>query len=1779
MRSTIKLKTTTLTLLFFLFGSLLLGQGNVIYIDPTEGDNNDDGSTYGLPKQTLPDGNIYGSTSYDYVAGNIYLIQDGEEMNLDEMHEVNISNITISNYWPEDWGSSPGKPTIKQTSNFTYFGDIHKRYLLSLVGSDITISNIILNSDDSENTYPNSCIKVLGNNITIEQCEFFDYEEYGVRAFGSTSTSTSSLEVLRCRFVADQLVTLPQYGVWSDHTFTTVSFCLFQGGQEGVCVESDVSVDEVYLFNNTFWDITDSPLEITNARIDRVMMYNNIFDSDNWIAYIPLQSSPDPTPILTAENNCFNNYIGILYNGSSTIPTGNLDWENDPTEEVVFADASASDFRLPFDSKLINAGKTYGSNLIDYAGTMVPFSSGNYDIGAFEMPFDGSYHIDPTCSGPFIGTKENPMQALPSFVTATVTNHTFKFRQETEYVLTNTWELDDNYTLSSYGLLGDQGKPSIRFDQTGSFPGLLIDDITNVTISNLNLYGTTLPLSNTTELIKVVGNSTETVVISNNHLSTAIYGIYVNCSGSNLEIANCNLSNTTNSVINIEYFENVHITHCDIHNYGIIPVSGITSSYCNSIEIDNNTVDSENNNGIYFYESTGSVYNNKLLGDNSSMAIMMGNSNILCFNNFINKYSEGILGSNGSYNIHHNIIKNSHSNGIWLLNGSQTTSSNINNNVIYSSATTLSNYTAISASTSGSINITNNIIQMEALTGMIYDFSANVTSDYNAIPSTTNFPNCIKYDGTLYSTLTDYQSATGGNCATYTIQQDPQFTDPDQEDFTLLPGSPCLDAGLNNSYVSDYSGNISPNGTTVDIGPIEHYAAPEEINFLKQEPVGWYFATSEIVKNHPNLKQGNIYHGDELVNIRGVNWSGIGIQEGSPPLGLWEVDYDDFLQTIASKGFNTIRLVYSAQIVKNYIDGTEAQITLGIKIGIGFEQNESDLYNKTEYEILEAIISMAETKGLYILLDHHGMEYPNGLWYDPLIPGSEDDYIETIEQVCQDFGQYSNIIGIDLINEPIGATWSNDNMAHNFLRFVEKASEAILDETTGNPDWLVFAEGIWYHGIESLELTEDTLHPTNPSEQYNWGENLTAVQYYVPNQDKAPEHKLIYSPHTYQHQHASIRDHLLNSTKVETNAFISDLNDYRWGNLLKEDGLAVIPGEFAYNAEESTQYPASSGNYYSFGELWFPYFINYMAESKLPGSFYWFVNAVDDQGLTWEVNPQNGVQTWDYWDDNKLNQLYVLYGIVKGTAPMVNDTLYSPRDGTEYNFLGSGLVAASVVKHVAHWAGEVLMSTELTDAIDNIDVNEQYTILHEFEVSCSTCTTTTSDFSISIQYTENELGWVNEESLSLYRYESGAWVDLVVSPDLTKNTITYSTDQFGIYAVFGNKKNAQRVELEQGWNLISTYIDPQAPYGPDIEVVFEDVIDLDDPQEYVEIIKNGAGQVYWPGQIDLIDDMALGEGYQIKMNQTFFVLVKGINVENTSTSIPVGWSILGYMKSYPCDAGEIFEPIDAFIDIVKDESGATYWPLYGLNLIYDMKPGEGYQTKMLTAKDLDYSEDDCSLTSKSSDNNTNMFKYFVEDLYINTDNFMIVGIPFNSWTIPPQLGDEIAAIGENGQLVGKATFNEGFTAITIYGDDQYTPEVVENLSSGESFTFDHWNAQSKSINSYKFKKWARGDGEFFANKISVVGIDEKVENQIFNLEVYPNPGNGEFMLKIISSEKCEAVISVYDIQGRSVSNEMIDLIQGSQTHVLDLSLLKDGPYYFSLTSKEHIQNIKIIISK
>jgi PKD repeat protein len=188
-----------------------------------------------------------------------------------------------------------------------------------------------------------------------------------------------------------------------------------------------------------------------------------------------------------------------------------------------------------------------------------------------------------------------------------------------------------------------------------------------------------------------------------------------------------------------------------------------------------------------------------------------------------------------------------------------------------------------------------------------------------------------------------------------------------------------------------------------------------------------------------------------------------------------------------------------------------------------------------------------------------------------------------------------------------------------------------------------------------------------------------------------------------------------------------------------------------------------------------------------------------------------------------------------------------------------------------------------------------------------------------------------------------------IQPPAMPNIGSFTTNGLsGLSSLEALTIDHQYINLPQGWSLFSTYIEP---FEANMDSIFESIV-LE-----VVICKDGTGSTYWPLYgINMIGDIALGDGYQIKMDTAQTLVVEGLAVvpENTPVVVDIGWSYLAYLRQMSAPIDSMLNPIVSEVIIVKTGNGLTYWPLYGVNMIGNMNPGEGYQIKMNSQQILTY---------------------------------------------------------------------------------------------------------------------------------------------------------------------------------------------------------------------------------
>jgi len=297
--------------------------------------------------------------------------------------------------------------------------------------------------------------------------------------------------------------------------------------------------------------------------------------------------------------------------------------------------------------------------------------------------------------------------------------------------------------------------------------------------------------------------------------------------------------------------------------------------------------------------------------------------------------------------------------------------------------------------------------------------------------------------------------------------------------------------------------------------------------------------------------------------------------------------------------------------------------------------------------------------------------------------------------------------------------------------------------------------------------------------------------------------------------------------------------------------------------------------------------------------------------------------------------------------------------------------------------------------------------------------------------------------------------------------------------------------------------------------------------------------------------------------------------EITPINIQQGWSYIAYLRITPMSVADALSSIVNDIIIVKDDYGQMYWPIFGVNLIDYMYPGEGYQIKMSNSATLFYPAN----TANTSKSNIEIPKPKHYKNVKITGNNMSLMIPNQTWDIKPEIGSEIGIFSQNGLLVGAGVYTGENLAITIWGDDELSQET-DGQKSNEEFLIKLWTAGEEQ--SLQIVSWIEGDKFYETNKISIAKKLSIINYQLSIAKLFqnvPNPFSKTTEISFYLPEKAFVEIELFSILGEKIESiEEKNYSHGKHTIVYDKKNLSSGVYFYRLNcgdfSDTRIMNVE-----
>ncbi|MFH0989298.1 MAG: cohesin domain-containing protein [bacterium] len=437
-----------------------------------------------------------------------------------------------------------------------------------------------------------------------------------------------------------------------------------------------------------------------------------------------------------------------------------------------------------------------------------------------------------------------------------------------------------------------------------------------------------------------------------------------------------------------------------------------------------------------------------------------------------------------------------------------------------------------------------------------------------------------------------------------------------------------------------------------------------------------------------------------------------------------------------------------------------------------------------------------------------------------------------------------------------------------------------------------------------------------------------------------------------------------------------------------------------------------------------------------------------------------------------------------------------------------------------------------------------------------------------------------------------------VVPGLANNTIFYyrvratnsggastNSNTITVTTLAAGSDIRHSIFLPSGWNMISSFLAPK-------DSTLDSLLIKIKPS--LVILKNGAGQIYWPSfTINTIGNWKQRHGYQVYMtsSDTLSLVGQEVNPASNPLALPQGWNMISYLRNSPMRADSSLITLGGALVIAKNGAGQIYWPAFSINTMVNMKPGLGYQLYLSSTATLTYPANTSaapsvvfSKRSAESLNDLSPQHYpKTECVSGSTAIVLVQGSSLNE-------GDEVGAWAANGLLIGSGVVQNGRCLITLWGDNTCTTDKKEGALPDETIRFTLWKSIDRIELSPKVSTIINSlTGQSLGHTLvyQTDGVwqvefeqPDFVPDQIFLEQNYPNPFNPTTTIRYRLPQNGNVSLKIYNALGQVVLNAA----EGEQkagyyeVHV-DARTFSSGIYFYTLVFGNSSETKKLIVLK
>jgi PKD repeat protein len=373
----------------------------------------------------------------------------------------------------------------------------------------------------------------------------------------------------------------------------------------------------------------------------------------------------------------------------------------------------------------------------------------------------------------------------------------------------------------------------------------------------------------------------------------------------------------------------------------------------------------------------------------------------------------------------------------------------------------------------------------------------------------------------------------------------------------------------------------------------------------------------------------------------------------------------------------------------------------------------------------------------------------------------------------------------------------------------------------------------------------------------------------------------------------------------------------------------------------------------------------------------------------------------------------------------------------------------------------------------------------------------------------------------------------------------------------GGGSTTQSIPLLQGWNLISSYVEPEQTAMSD---VFSSITSS------TVIVKNGDGEIFYPSHgINDIGGWDWQDGYAVYMTAPATLQLEGTQVLPDPMLLLQGWNWLGYPRNTAMAPDQALASILSHVVLLKNGQGEVYLPEHGIDQIGAMDPGMGYKLYIREEATLTYPANGAASKAAPAllaEEGAGMTPAIAASAHIIIE---AAGLP----------DGEVITAWAGDRQVGSGAVNEGKALVLVHGDDPFTEDKIEGAEPEELIALKHKAAPLRLTSARNTLTETHVAEITYADdalwQVAVVPEGE-VPLEFALGQNYPNPVNLETMIEYGLQEPAQVTLEIYNALGQRVRilvNE--HQAAGAYRVPFQAGTLPSGIYFYRLQAGDFVE--------